>query len=736
MISKIKISNVASYDETGIEIGNLKKINFIYGANGSGKTTISNLLADESSFSDCSIEWKNEQKIDTLVYNKKFRDENFGSTSIAGVFTLGKATTEEKKSIEGKQEELGIIKKDGIKKKTALDTQEKTKSTQQDEFRDKVWKDIYKKYEQNFKEAFTGSMQKESFKGKLLLEFNNNTSDLLNFEELKAKAKTIFGTAPQNIELFDKIDFNEIIQIENQTIWNDKIIGKSDVDIAQLIQTLNLNDWVNKGREYLQDDNEICPFCQEETITESFKSKLESYFDESFTNKIKTIKSSAENYKLLTHNLINKLELLESSEKSNRETKINIDTFSAYLKTLSSQFDANKILLDNKIKEPSRDIELTSTLEQLEKIKVIIENANTEIKKHNNIVDNFQIEKKQLIKSIWKFITDENKTIITEHNKSISGLDEGINKLTKQYSDKREEWEELDKEIKKLTKNVTSIQPTINSINSTLKNFGFLNFSIESSKEDKNQYQIQRENGDVVRNTLSEGEMTFITFLYFMQLAKGSIDENSITDDRVLVVDDPISSLDSNVLFIVSTLLKEIIKNTREDIGIIKQVFVLTHNVYFHKEASFIDGRTHTSKDTFYWILRQNNKISSIQCFEMKNPIKNSYELLWQELKNSENNSSATLQNTMRRIIEHYFKILGKYGDDDLINNFDDSEEKQICKALLSWINDGSHGISDDLYIEDQGDTQEKFSNVFQKIFEKTNQQEHYNMMMEINKKQ
>ncbi len=230
--------------------------------------------------------------------------------------------------------------------------------------------------------------------------------------------------------------------------------------------------------------------------------------------------------------------------------------------------------------------------------------------------------------------------------------------------------------------------------------------------------------------------MTFITFLYFMQLAKGSIDENSITDDRVLVVDDPISSLDSNVLFIVSTLLKEIIKNTREDIGIIKQVFVLTHNVYFHKEASFIDGRTHTSKDTFYWILRQNNKISSIQCFEMKNPIKNSYELLWQELKNSENNSSVTLQNTMRRIIEHYFKILGKYGDDGLINNFDDSEEKQICTALLSWINDGSHGISDDLYIEDPGDTQEKFSNVFQKIFEKTNQQEHYNMMMEINKKQ
>ena len=46
MIEKIEIKKVASYDETGIKIKNLKKVNFIYGANGCGKTTISNFLHD------------------------------------------------------------------------------------------------------------------------------------------------------------------------------------------------------------------------------------------------------------------------------------------------------------------------------------------------------------------------------------------------------------------------------------------------------------------------------------------------------------------------------------------------------------------------------------------------------------------------------------------------------------------------------------------------------------------
>ena len=53
---------------------------------------------------------------------------------------------------------------------------------------------------------------------------------------------------------------------------------------------------------------------------------------------------------------------------------------------------------------------------------------------------------------------------------------------------------------------------------------------------------------------MSEGEKTFVTFLYFYHLLKGSESDSGMTTDRIVVFDDPVSSLDSDVLFIVSRL--------------------------------------------------------------------------------------------------------------------------------------------------------------------------------------
>lgn len=44
MIKNIHMKKCAPYDENGSSLRDCKKINFIYGANGSGKSTISNFL--------------------------------------------------------------------------------------------------------------------------------------------------------------------------------------------------------------------------------------------------------------------------------------------------------------------------------------------------------------------------------------------------------------------------------------------------------------------------------------------------------------------------------------------------------------------------------------------------------------------------------------------------------------------------------------------------------------------
>lgn len=432
MIKTISIKNIATFDNTGIEVPEFKKVNFIYGANGSGKTVISNFLYEptEAKFSSCQLKWQNDIDLKTLVYNKDFRDRNFGKGAIAGVFTLGQATKEEAETIEDKRKELKELKEKGIKQKSVLDKQVATKDNLEEDFKEEVWTSIYKKHETNFKEAFKGVMQKKSFLTRLLDEFENNTSDLISIEELKEKAETILGETPQKISPFPIINLTRLSEIEKDEIWTKKIIGKSDVEIAKLIQRLNINDWVNEGKKLLQED-ETCPFCQQETITKDFRNQLEDYFDETFVSNTKMVVELKEEYIRLFDNLINELQQIENSEKLNKKTKLDLDKFTSFLKTLNSQFIGNKEFLNSKLKEPSRSIELTLTKGQLEDIDLIISSANAAIKKHNDIVENYTNEREKLVNEIWKFIIEDNRTRIEYFVKHSNGLQKGIDNISK-----------------------------------------------------------------------------------------------------------------------------------------------------------------------------------------------------------------------------------------------------------------------------------------------------------------
>lgn len=287
---------------------------------------------------------------------------------------------------------------------------------------------------------------------------------------------------------------------------------------------------------------------------------------------------------------------------------------------------------------------------------------------------------------------------------------------------------QLEAEIHALENNVTSIKPTINEINKQLKGFGFTNFSICEATNNPNYYQIVRENGELAKDTLSEGESTFITFLYYMQLVKGSTSSTGVNQDRVLVIDDPVSSLDSNVLFVVSTMLRTIFDETFSGCRT-KQVFLLTHNVYFHKEVSFMDKHCKWRDSVSHYILRKNNNQSSITHYGKTSPIKSSYDLLWTEYLNAPQTSYAVIQNIMRRIIENYFQIFGGYTPNAILEHFDNHEERKICKSLISWINDGSHSITDDLYVEMSDEQIDKYKDVFEKIFKNMGHEAHYKMM-------
>ncbi|MGL2612319.1 ATP-binding protein [Helicobacter pylori] len=730
-ISQISLKKVATFDENGASFENLKSINFIYGANGSGKTTTSSFLKNlaengiEDKFASSKIVWYNNESLKIEVYNKQFKEEQLRNSQVKGIFTLGKKTNENLEKIESKKESINKENEKKIKNEASLKKITQEKEKEEKDFTDSCWEKLYKKNEEDFKETLEGFKRKEKFKEKILKEFENdkyNQSEIVGLEKLKEKIEIVFGENQTELALLE-CDLTDFDSIENHSIWEQKIVGSGGVDIADLIKKLSSEDWVAQGREYVK-DNSICPFCQKETITEEFKKQLESYFDTSYQESTDTIKKMKEDYTNKTDGTLERLNEIIKTEQN----KLDTENLKRIIETLRSKIKANQQKMLDKSKEMSRSFELDSTKNEIKEIRDLIDTANQEIASHNEIIKDTKNQKKICVEQTWKFLINEFKSDIQEYNKKYCGLEKGINNLEKEISENQEKVKKLENEIKELEKNMVSIKPIVNEINTLLKGYGFTNFSLACT-EDEKFYRIQREDGQLVGETLSEGEVTFITFLYYYHLAKGSLKENDISKNKVLVIDDPISSLDSNILFIVSVLVKDLMKETMKEKTNIKQIIILTHNTYFYKEITL----KYQGKYSF-WIIKKDNNVSKIKGYE-ENPIKNSYELLWQEVKQAkENNASwVSLQNVMRRIIEYYFRILGGFKHNDSLSEcFENIEEKQVCNSFISWFNDGSHGISDDLFVQSQDTSIETYLKVFEKIFKETGHEAHFKMMMGI----
>jgi len=737
MIRKIIMKNIATYDENGTIIDNLSKINFIYGANGTGKTTISNFLKNNPLSEN--IIWENEP-IEILVYNKKFKEENFYAENLKGIYTLGKTSKENKEKINELQKNLANIEELGKKEKRSKKTLEQDIKKLENDLKEFIWKKLYKGYEKKFKHLYTGKIgSKDRFQDLILNILNENINTNKDIQELEKEYQTLFADDLDKLdEIVLRIDIDKIKNIETNQIFTKKIIGKEDLEISKLINKLNIADWVYQGKNYLKYiENNVCPFCQKTTIDETFRKQLEEYFDDEYKNDIELLNNLKKEYLHSIQNVKIEFENIVVKIKQNKfyTRYIEIDKLESFVKLLNEKFIVNIQKINEKIKEPSRSIILENNFDILNEILLLISNLNKKIKQHNLKVEEKDKNRRKLEKEFFNIVISIYREDINKQLKQINGKKKGLQNIEKKLQDLREKYLAIKDEIRLLNSQLTDIGATVNKINKLLEKFGFTSFKLDIVNE--HFYQIIRENGEIAKETLSEGEITFITFLYFLQLIEGSFNKENINNKKILVIDDPISSLDSQILFIVSTLIKEYIYKVRKNNDyFIKQIIILTHNVYFHKEISFISQREQGIRnDTSYYILRKFNNKSFIE-YSKKNPIQSSYELLWIDLKNAINNSNVcktSIQNIMRKILENYFKVFGGIDDEEILSKFEIPEEKYICSSLISWINEGSHTIPDDFEVQLQDNDIEKYMKVFEEIFEKMGHQAHYEMMFKGN---
>jgi wobble nucleotide-excising tRNase len=588
---------------------------------------------------------------------------------------------------------------------------------------EKCWKQK-QLHDEYFQAAYFGVRSSaEKFKARVLSEKTSNAADLLTLVALQEKAKAVFSGDTARVGTLTNIAAETLIASESHPLLVKPILGNQDVDIAALIDKLGNSDWVKQGRAYHKQSDETCPFCQQPTNAH-FASSLNAFFSDAYDDDIQLLITLLNEYKT-AHG---QLEITINGNIERNNTFLNTELYNAEALALSERLKRNQQLLEDKLTEPSRKITLDEIATLVTKLQDLVTEANNATNSHNQTVANIASEKQALTAQVWKYVLSELSADLSQYEQTKNKLNRTIREMEKSLRVKQQERRGLEQQVKELERQTTSVQPTIDAINNLLAAFGFNSFSIKVA-DNVNHYQICRDNGDDASRSLSEGEKTFITFLYFYSLIKGAQSASGISTDRVVVFDDPISSLDSDILYIVSTLIKGVIEEVRNQSGYIKQVFVLTHNVYFHKEISFHKKRSKSSamSDESFWMVKKKQQSSIVErCDE--NPIRSAYELLWQDVRSS-NISSPSLQNTLRRILENYFTMWGGMGKDEICELFEGSE-KLICQSLFSWVNDGSHSIHDDLYINHGEQTNEVYLRVFREIFIKSEQLGHYIMMI------
>lgn len=730
MIKKITIKDVASYNGDPEVIDGLTKFCFFYGANGSGKTTISRIIQEYNKYPTCAIDWVNERQLQPLVYNRDFVDKALNQPEgIPGVFTLGEDQGDILKRIETLEGEKSDTENSLNKYKVCLNGQDGCSgyigslNTLEEQLKEDCWNQKIK-HDETFTKVFEGFRgSKELFKKQILLNLGNK-SPLDTYDNLVDRYQKIFKEDLVIESEISLLDSNEILKMQNDPILSLVVVGRKDIDIAGLIEKLNASDWVREGyTKYFDADTAICPFCQQKT-SEEFAQSLHDYFDEKYTKNLNYLIEFLKNYKEQTQTIIQNANVI----LENKSPRIRTNELSLLIQSLKAIVNTNIQLIESKIEEPSKPINLESINDLVEKINTLIEEGNRQIREHNNIVANIENERKTLKEQVWKYIVSvELDSVLKTYNLEKSKLDKAINGLNSEIEKNQIKISRIIEQIKELRKQTTSIQPTIDVINGILNNLGFNGFKLDKT-DNGDLYRIVRPDNPDAKNTLSEGEISFVTFLYFYCLIKGTLSESSNVDDRIIVFDDPVSSLDNDVLFVVSSLIRKVINDAAIESSKTKQVIVLTHNVYFYRQVTYRKHKDKiSSNDISYWVVKKGRTGSRIQRYN-ENPIKSSYQLLWDEYKHNSSNAHI-LPNVMRRILESYFSLLGDIPLDNISDNFE-GHNKQICESLLSWVNAGSHNVFDDAYYDITDESVSIYKEVFKEIFKKSGHEAHFDMMM------
>lgn len=664
------------------------RYNVCFGFNGSGKSTLSNFFNLISTNGIFTVEQKNELFKDLkttendskvkfnnrLTYPAKHNPENkniyvFNANFIANHVYDGTIGKMSKFNVRETVLEDPAIKSLNIEIENKT-TERKNKESYQLKITEK-FDESKKNHNAKYREYFPNRQLRvgnvipaydnlsEKSKSEIEAIINQKIAEFKLSEkqsELETDIVEISDLFFQKIEI-DVESISKLLKQSAKENATDNLSEKIELYKTEIVHenSEKIEPWFKLGEQLLkiskEKDNNLCPICKTDLVTsiDNIISEFADYFDKSyldFSDELKTLKDNIDNY----------IDSLEINERSTNSLKKYGEKYEKFIEIKFPQLEKIEVknylsLLKKHIVSKQGNSRTKITID-ISSIKILLEDYNSNVEKLNSFkkstltnLRNQKIDPTKIDEEIRENYTNliyldlngtQNEKRIREfHNATteISTISTEINEL-------------IDKKVQRLKE----LKMEAKKVAEYLGKLGITNFTIDLQEgEEQNNILIKYKGNDDTKkrlqNTLSEGEKTALAFAYFMSKVTTEVTNRGQT---IIVIDDPISSLDDNRLFSTAFLIHDEFKD-------FKQLFIFSHNLLFLKYINPFFNK----KDKGTYLINK-GKIE-----DLPNSLENfqsPYFFMLESVLNFKNedqpdyeNARKFLPNYIRRILETFF---------------------------------------------------------------------------------
>lgn len=474
--------------------------------------------------------------------------------------------------------------------------------------------------------------------------------------------------------------------------------------IIEVVENFSLSN-LNQIKEYFENkDIKICPYCFQD-ISLKYKNELLKSIGKILNKEVEDYKTELEKFRIATLDRgdeynFQQYEVLKSD---------NLDRLKAIWKKYVDNVNVINTQITTKQNSPysklidSIDIEIEDCIKEL---KDIIESINKEVDEYNK---KFSIEALQL--NLFKLNAEmayyEISAYLEPYNQSVDK--EAF--LLQKYNDLKICIIKKNKEVKVIKQNLKNEKIAIDLMNKWLAYIFYSNNRLKLEYKEGQYYLLSR-GESVTPDKVSVGERNAIALCYFfLSTMQGDSETKLYKKETFLVIDDPISSLDLDnriglLSFLRYQLEQYISKNPNT------KVLILTHDlqIFFDLEkvgkqiSEFYNEQNKGQSDLRKLGINKYQLVNK-QLVSLEGHNYHEYTKLLEQIYKYANNSIGenseliTIGNSMRRVLEAFSTFLFKKGIDKVTycpEVQEDLKKYELCDYFKNYLyrfvlNGGSH---------------------------------------------